>query len=157
LRLRNFGLLAVAILSLGFLLAACGGSTPEGDCLVPDSGKLVPGPCSDEGTSAPTLSPPLVDDTATLDLSGGQVNFVRSCGTCHTIDSLTSGQVGPNLTHVAGKGAAYLEESIRDPNAIITDACPNGPCAGGIMPANFDAVFSDEQIQDIVDFLLLQQ
>ena len=71
-------------------------------------------------------------------LAPGLSVFLSSgCAACHTIDSVSQAAVavGPNLSNIGGRAdAAYIRESILDPNAVIAAACPAGPCPSGVMP-----------------------
>ncbi len=49
----------------------------------------------------------------------------RGCGLCHTIDGVSTGNQGPNLTHIASQpydglpnDPAFLRRWIKDPTAI---------------------------------------
>ena len=80
------------------------------------------------------------------------------CGACHTLkDAGTTGTVGPKLDNVAadalkaGKGplAAYVKQSIEDPNAYIVPGFPNG-----VMPPDFKQTLTAKQIADLVAYIL---
>jgi len=85
----------------------------------------------------------------------------RGCGGCHTIEGLSAGIVGPNLSQVGAVAGTrvpdqsaedYLRESILNPNAHVVEGFqPN------IMPQNFGELISPEQLSDLVAFLLAQQ
>jgi hypothetical protein len=79
------------------------------------------------------------------------------CRVCH---SLEPGQVlvGPSLdgvatraeTRVPGLSAEeYLDQSIRDPDAYVVDGYPSG-----VMLQNYEELLTDEQIGNLVAFLL---
>jgi len=80
------------------------------------------------------------------------------CGACHTLkDAGTTGTVGPKLDNVgadalkAGKGplAAYVKQSIEDPNAYIVPGFPKG-----VMPPDFKQTLTATQIADLVAYIL---
>lgn len=82
-----------------------------------------------------------------------------ACNTCH---SLEAGQalVGPSLngigalaaTRVGGMSAEeYLHESIIDPNTYVVEGF-----GSGIMPDTYETQLSEEQLNDLVAFLLTQ-
>lgn len=74
------------------------------------------------------------------------------CGACHTLaDAGTSGTVGPNLNKVkiASKGAAFIKQSIEDPNAEITPGFPKG-----VMPQDFKTRLGPAKIDALVKYLL---
>jgi cbb3-type cytochrome c oxidase subunit III len=103
----------------------------------------APGP----GAGAPAAEEAVSDDPVVR----GRVLFTQTanCAACHTVDGVSTGQVGPNLTHVyAEKGPDYIRQSILDPNAVIAEGfAPN------IMPPNFSDLLTPEQIDDIIAFL----
>jgi hypothetical protein len=83
---------------------------------------------------------------------------------CHTIEIVSTGAVGPDLTNIATVAATrvegqtaeeYITESILDPNAHIAPDCPTGPCPDpSVMPATFGEQLSDEQLTNLVLYLL---
>jgi cytochrome c oxidase subunit II len=72
------------------------------------------------------------------------------CGACHTLsDAGTNGQVGPNLNKIAAQGAAFIKQSIEDPNAKVTAGFqPN------IMPQDFKSRLGPAKIDALVKYLL---
>jgi mono/diheme cytochrome c family protein len=81
----------------------------------------------------------------------GRAVFVDAgCGGCHTFAPAgTSGTVGPNLDEVlAGKDAAFIRESIVDPNAEVASGF-----SAGVMPQNYGDELSPQQLDDLVAFL----
>ena len=74
----------------------------------------------------------------------------QGCGSCHTFAPAgASGTVGPNLGEVlAGKDAAFIHESIIEPNAEIASGY-----SAGIMPQNYGDQLTPQQIDDLVAFL----
>ena len=73
------------------------------------------------------------------------------CSSCHTLaDAGASGTVGPNLDEVLkGKDAAFIRESIVDPDAEIADGF-----SAGIMPKDYGEKLDDKQLSDLVAYLL---
>jgi cytochrome c oxidase subunit 2 len=72
------------------------------------------------------------------------------CGACHTLsDAGTTGAVGPKLDGIAAKGAAFLKQSIEDPNAVITPGYPKD-----VMPPNFKTSLGPQKIDALVKYLL---
>ncbi|HKZ85227.1 MAG TPA: cytochrome c [Anaerolineae bacterium] len=141
-RRYHLNTLGPAFVVLAVLLATCGGNpTPRGD---PERGKAL---------FTSEAKPP--------------------CATCHTIEGVSNGQIGPNLTHIGTEAAArvsdptytgsaqdaegYIRESILTPNAFIASNCPTGTCFKDIMPQDFGKSLSEQQIADLVAFLLSQQ
>ena len=100
---------------------------------------------------------------------GEELFTSQGCVGCHTIEGVSQGVVGPNLTDIgdeaeelAGEAgvadaAAYIRESIVDPNAFVAPECPSGPCPPGVMPQNFGAALSEAQVDALVQYLLAQQ
>ncbi len=82
---------------------------------------------------------------------GAQVFANNGCGTCHTLAAAGSGGVtGPNLDEVLpGKSAAFVKESIVDPNAQIAKGYP-----ANVMPANFAALIKPSEVEQLVEYLL---
>jgi cytochrome c oxidase subunit II len=76
---------------------------------------------------------------------------VAACGSCHTLaDAGTTMQVGPNLDEVLpGKDAAFIRESILNPDAEIAEGF-----SAGLMPKNYGEVLSDDQLDSLVEYLL---
>jgi mono/diheme cytochrome c family protein len=106
----------------------------------------------------PTPVPP-PEEQADPVARGRRVFLNAGCGGCHTIEGLTSGTAGPNLTNIGtvaatrvpGKSAEdYIHESILFPSAYIVEGFTD------IMPKTFDELLSDQQIEDLVTFLLEQ-
>ena len=151
---RRAALVAAPFVALAVLAAACGASTPTPECLEAQDGSLVPAGCAVEGQPTPTPTPTPGPDTGPT----AQQLFVGSCGSCHAIDGLSTGAVGPDLTQIGGRAdAAYIRESILDPNAVMAEACPSGACPSGVMPPNFNEVLSETEIDALVAFLAAQR
>ena len=130
LRWTTIGLIGAA------LLAACGDADP---------------------TSTPTATPAPTATTAPPDgPSGPELIVSMGCAGCHTIDSIPEAreEVGPDLSHIGARAdAAYIRESILDPNAVTASECPNGPCPIGLMPPMFGIIMSPEEIDTLVAYL----
>ncbi len=97
---------------------------------------------------------------------GKALYLAGACIGCHTLGTLSSGAVGPNLSTIGaeaikdagtGKPEDFIRESILNPNAVLASNCPTGPCAENIMPQNFGEIYTEEQINDLVAFLLAQK
>ena len=151
---RRAALVAASFMALAVLAAACGAETPTPECLEAQDGSLVPAGCAVEGQPTPTPTPTPGPDTGPT----AQQLFVGTCGSCHAIDGLSTGAVGPDLTDIGGRtDAAYIRESILDPNAVMAEACPSGACPSGVMPPNFNEVLSETEIDALVAFLAAQR
>jgi mono/diheme cytochrome c family protein len=82
--------------------------------------------------------------------AGKEVFASAGCAGCHTFKAAgSSATIGPDLdTALQGKDAAFVLESIVDPNKEIAAGFqPN------IMPTTFGESLSDEQLADLVAFL----
>jgi len=81
----------------------------------------------------------------------GKIVFsAQGCASCHTFKPANAtGTIGPDLdTALQGKDAAFIRESIDDPNKVIASGYqPN------IMPQNFQQTLTPTQINDLVAFL----
>src|SRR4051794_11027099 len=103
------------------------------------------------------LSPakaPAAGGNKTASTAQGKAIFTGEggCGACHTLsDAGTSGTVGPNLTKVkiASKGAAFIKQSIEDPNAEIAAGFPKG-----VMPQDFKTRLGPQKVDALVKYLL---
>jgi len=95
-----------------------------------------------------------VEEQKRLAREGGAVQgkelFTQQCGSCHALaDAGTLGEVGPNLDEVLqGADADFIMESIVDPSADIAEGYED------IMPANFGELFTEPQLDGLVEYLL---
>ena len=83
--------------------------------------------------------------------AGAQVFASAGCGSCHTLAAAgASGAIGPNLDQVlvAGTSEEFIEESIVEPEAEIAEGY-----SAGIMPSNFGALLSEEELANLVAYL----
>jgi cytochrome c oxidase subunit 2 len=88
-----------------------------------------------------------------------QIFSTMGCGACHTLTAAgTTATIGPSLDtlpDVAGSrrpgldAAAYVQESITDPDAFISPGFPPG-----LMPKTFSQRLTPDQIQRLAAFLL---
>ena len=149
----SIAVLAVALAVL--LLAACGTEEPTPECLAAADGALVPAECvaPDGAAQLPTPTPTQPPSNGG-GVSGGALFAEGGCAICHTIAGISTGEVGPDLTRIGSRAdAAYIRESILDPNAVIAAECPSGPCPSNVMPGNFGDALSGEEIDALVEFL----
>ena len=87
------------------------------------------------------------------------------CSTCHQIEGVTQGLIGPDLTHVGTDAANrvpgmsaedYIRESIVDPEARLTAGVDRGNTPG-LMIKSITEGLTDEQVDALVAFLLAQE
>lgn len=84
---------------------------------------------------------------------GEQLFTANGCGGCHTLEAAgTDAQIGPDLTKLTKANAAYVKQSIVDPNASVVKGFSEG-----IMPQNFGEDLSPEQLDALVKYLLESQ
>ncbi|HXV56369.1 MAG TPA: cytochrome c oxidase subunit II [Gaiellaceae bacterium] len=81
----------------------------------------------------------------------GQELFAQQCGSCHTLaEAGTEGQVGPDLDEaLQGADEDFVRESILEPDAVIAEGFE-----AGVMPDNYDELFTDPQVDGLVEYLL---
>ena len=64
---------------------------------------------------------------------GAQVFAANGCASCHTLaDANATGTVGPDLGKIPNATAAFIRQSIVDPNKVVTKGYPPN-----IMPQDF--------------------
>ena len=89
-------------------------------------------------------------DAKALFTQGQTQTGATACGACHKLgDAGTAGGVGPDLDQVLkGKDAAFIKQSIVDPNAEIAPGFDKG-----IMPDNYSKLLSQPEIDALVKYL----
>jgi mono/diheme cytochrome c family protein len=99
-------------------------------------------------TTAPATTAPEEEAPAGDPAAGKALFASNGCGGCHTFEAAGStGAVGPNLDEgLQGKDAAYVHQSIVEPNADVAEGY-----AAGVMPS-FQQL-SEDQVNDLVAFL----
>jgi mono/diheme cytochrome c family protein len=100
------------------------------------------------GTTTTAAEPPAPAEGESA--AGKPVFSAQGCGGCHAFEAAASnGAIGPDLDKaLQGKDAAFVRESIVDPNKEIAPGYqPN------IMPGNFGQTLTPKQIDDLVAFL----
>ena len=131
-------LLVIIVLLFSFTLAACSSDAPV-------------------EVSAETAAP--------LIQKGG-------CVACHVIPGVPGavGTIGPDLSRMGEQAEEHLStgeyqgeaksveefirESILNPDAFIPQECPNGHCQPGQMPATLADLYSDKELETVVQYLL---
>jgi len=106
---------------------------------------------ANHGTTGQQPAPPPPPAAQEGSAPNGKIVFsAQGCASCHTFKPANAtGTVGPDLdTALQGKDAAFIKESIDDPNKVIAPGYqPN------IMPQNFQQTLTPTQIDDLVAFL----
>ena len=107
-------------------------------------------------------SAPIQAASGTVPIEGttAQELFVNAgCNGCHQLDVLGAvGGVGPALNQVGSRlSKDEIAQSIKEPNAVIAQMCPAGPCPQGVMPQNFAQRLTEEQINTLATFLSEQK
>jgi mono/diheme cytochrome c family protein len=99
-----------------------------------------------EGEAAPAQE----EETAAGTVDGADLFDSQGCASCHTLKAANAtGTVGPDLdAELAGTDAAFIEESIVDPEAQPTKGFP-----AGVMPTSFGETLSPEEIDALVQFV----
>lgn len=138
---------------------------------IPPTATEVPATATPEPTEVPptaTVEPteePVAEVAAAGDAEAGQALFVTgdvangalACSTCHNVDNPDT-LIGPSLQGIASRAdervpgedaVTYLHQSIVDPNAHVVEGF-----VPGLMPPVYGTVFSEEQIDDLVAYLL---
>ena len=136
-------------------------ATPLPPTATPEPPTSVP----TQAAAAPTTAPAAGGDTSAIgDAAHGQELFNAlqpqvgfACATCHRVDS-EERLIGPGLkglsqraaTRVAGMNALqYIYNSILNPGAYVVEGYPDN-----LMPRTFSQIFSTQDINDIVAYLL---
>jgi mono/diheme cytochrome c family protein len=103
-----------------------------------------------ETTETETTGTTTAEEPAGDAAAGRAVFEGQGCGSCHTFAPAgATGTVGPNLDEVlAGKDAAFINESIVEPNAEVASGF-----SAGVMPQNYRDQLSQQQLDDLVAFL----
>jgi cytochrome c553 len=150
---RRIAVLAALLLSLGFLVAGCGGGeeatpTPETIEGTTTSGRDTGEATTGEATTGETETETETGETETGGGGGGgqgdaeagaQVFASAGCGGCHTMSAANaSGGVGPNL------------DDAKPDHDLVVDRVTNGQ---GVMPS-FKGQLSDQQIQDVAAYVV---
>lgn len=107
------------------------------------------------------LPTPSAEEAADPIARGEQLFVASGCGGCHAIEGTSYGEVGPNLTQIAGVAATrkdgvsaedYIRESIVSPNVFVVEGYePN------TMPQNYGQQLSNRELNDLIDYLLTQE
>jgi cytochrome c oxidase subunit II len=84
---------------------------------------------------------------------GAQVFADNGCASCHTLAAANAtGTVGPNLGKIPNATAAFIRQSIVDPNKVVTKGFPPNT-----MPQDFGTKISKADLDALVDYILKAQ
>ncbi|MBV7337906.1 cytochrome c [Chloroflexi bacterium TSY] len=94
-------------------------------------------------------------ETATTEETGESLFLTAGCAACHQLDATgATGNLGPNLSEIGARLTAdEIRESILEPNAVIAEECPTGPCAADLMPQVLGDQLNAVQLETLVDYL----
>ena len=149
---RNWFIVATLALFVAMLFAVNVFAKEEEEGHREQTGEVAPTqPGGTESTPTGTTPTGTTPGTAQGDPEAGKALFTsQGCGGCHTFTPAgVKGTVAPDLDQaLKGKDAAFIRESIVDPNAEVAQGY-----AQGIMPGDYDQKLSDEQLADLVAFL----
>jgi cytochrome c oxidase subunit II len=131
-------------------------AAPEGGAETTETTETTPTETTETGTTGTETETGPAGTTTAEEAAGspeaGRAVFeAQGCGSCHTFAPAgSSGTVGPNLDEVlAGKDAAFIRQSIVDPNAEIAQGF-----SANVMPQTYGDQLSPKQIDDLVAFLM---
>jgi len=118
----------------------------------------------DQTAPEPTTGDGGPEDTALLAMGQEIFTGAGGCSACHTIEGITAGLLGPDLTHIGTDASGrisgvsaedYLTESIRDPEAFVAEGVERA--IPGLMTTAITANLTDQQVDGLVQFLLAQR
>jgi hypothetical protein len=132
---------------------------PTAEELAEMNATATPAPTDTAVTPEPSPTPrPVQGDTIE------EIILNAGCAACHAIGPLGEARkVGPDLSAIGYEAtgripdvsaAAYIRQSILEPNYALAPACPNGPCLANIMPQDYSQRLTSVQVEMIVDYLL---
>lgn len=127
--MKKILLLTLVLLLAMALVAACGGGSQEGT-----------------GGGGAAADP---------DVAAGKALFEQTtlagnagCITCHSVEPGKT-VVGPSLAGIGNKGEDFIRESIVNPDAQVAEGFPKG-----VMPKDYGEKLSEEQLNQLVKYLM---
>lgn len=139
----------VAVVALGFAMAACSSASVQDERRALST--EIPPPTLPDVLEAT----PAGDPERGAQLFTQSVGDMPSCSTCHALDDTRI--VGPGMAGVAARAerrvegvsaVEYLHNSIVEPGAYVVEGFPN------VMPEVFEQTLSDAEIRDLIAYLL---
>ena len=187
---KRVGPLVVGVLSLALLLAAaCGGggggpaptntpttapeNTPTSAPPASTATATSPAPANTPTTvtGAPTSAVPPSDNPLVakglelfMNVPDNAAPQALWCSTCHLIEGVSEGLVGPDQTHIGTDAATrrpglsaeeYIRESIKSPEVFIPEGVERS--TAGLMTNAITENLTEEQIDALVAFLLTRK
>jgi cytochrome c2 len=146
-RQGNYSMNGLALLALLALLAACGGAGDASAPQTPTCENVAPG----DAAAGEELF------YNTLRQTGGRA---PKCIACHAVDDAEMENVGPGLLGIAETAATrvpdqtaeqYLCEAILYPREHIVEGYPEDII---LMPVTYPGVLTQEQVNDLVAYLM---
>ena len=135
----------------------------QGKVVVGIQDESPPEPATEPDTPIEQEEPPEINPVTLLQKGG--------CGACHIIPGVpnAAGVIGPDLSMIgelitarmqsgeytgsAEDMEAYLREAINAPDAFLAPDCNGAPCNPGLMPVTLADLYSEEDLEVLVDFL----
>lgn len=137
-----------AAVAVGAPLSACGGGGGGGSTTATGGGATSTAPAQTQPRTQATTG--TGGAAATTLAAGRQAFLANGCSSCHTLAAAgASGTIGPDLDRaLPGRSAAFIRQSIVDPNAYIAKGySPN------VMPQGFGQQLSPSDLAALVAFL----
>ncbi len=147
----------VFLMTAVVLLAGCAAmSSSSGTAPDTTTSSAVP-----SAAAAPATPEPITGDAESgraIFMGEREIEGFLPCATCHYVDPDKYILVGPNMsglgaragTRVEGlSAAAYLRESIREPDAYVVEGFP-----AGTMNQKYDYNLTEEDVNDLIAYLM---
>lgn len=103
------------------------------------------------------LRPVLAPSTSLDDTAAALVLMEKyACQFCHLISGAPEppSPVGPDISDIGARADAdYIRESIVDPNAVVAESCPDGPCLDPSTMPPVGSQMSEEELELMVNYL----
>ena len=161
----SVALVGLILVVMTFVMA-CGPATPPTSVPTPaPTSTLVPVEFAGLKVVFPTRPPPDIDVDPALVAQGEEVFLgTGACITCHTIQGISEGLLGPELTYIGADAATrrpgysaeqYITESIRQPEVFVAEGVERATV--GLMTTALVEHLTDDEVAALTAFLLTQQ